>query len=358
MSSIPRVTTVIPTFCRLETLRIAIDSALGQAGVDVRVAVFDNASDDGTREFMEALVASDDRVRYHRHPTNIGAYANFESGIRSVETDFFSILSDDDYLLPDFYARALSDMDMRDDVMFWAGSTLRVDESGSIIDARMEAWEREGVYHGLPGVMAMMHGLAPTWTGILFRRAVVDSIGLPDARALGPTDLDYVLRAAAHFAYIASKHPSAVFRLNMQSFSETQPLAAFWPGWLRMFENFSQLATLSEDARMIGLAALRADGTNMLFRRGANALAKKNLTFAREASFHLLHDGGSKVKGCVLAVATLVVSVIPGSGRLYTWLYRIAEARIVRSRSELQQRFGYLIRGAGNADGPTVSEAA
>jgi len=343
-SSAPRITTVIPTYRRLETLNVAIGSALEQSGGSVRVSVFDNASDDGTREFMNALAARDPRVRYRRHATNIGAHANFEAGIQSVDTEFFSILSDDDYLLPEFYDRAVRALDDNPEAMFWAGSTLRVDEMGRVVDVRMESWQREGEFRGLAGVMAMMHGLAPTWTGIVFRRSVLDIIGLPDARALGPSDFDFVLRAAAHFPFIASKHPSAVFKLNMQSFSETQPLSSFWPGWLHMFDNFNERTPLSKDARALALAALRRDGARMLFRRGASALAKNNPDFARDAAKALVHDGGGKARGVFLGFIASLVRYVPGAARIYSHLYRRAEDRIIGSRQGLQHRFGHLVR--------------
>jgi glycosyltransferase involved in cell wall biosynthesis len=344
MSSPPRITTVIPTYRRLETLIVAIESALEQSGVSVRVSVFDNASDDGTCEFMSALAARDSRVRYWRHAANIGAHANFEAGIQSVATEFFSILSDDDYLLPEFYERAMQALDDNPAAMFWAGSTLRVNEAGRIVDVRMEAWQREGEFRGLSGVMAMMHGLAPTWTGIVFRRSVLDVIGLPDARVLGPSDLDFVLRAAAHFPFIASKHPSAVFKLNMQSFSETQPLSSFWPGWIRMFENFNERTPLPKNARALGLAALRRDGTRMLFRRGASALAKNNPAFAHDAARALMRDGGGKARGLFLGFIVLLVRNVPGAARIYSHLYRRAEEQIIGSRQGLQRRFGHLVR--------------
>ena len=52
------------------------------------------------------LMKNDSRVTYDCHPADIGSYGNFNHGIRSVRTPFFSLLSDDDFLVPD-YARAM-----------------------------------------------------------------------------------------------------------------------------------------------------------------------------------------------------------------------------------------------------------
>ena len=101
-SNPPIVTTVIPTFRRPHLVRRAIWSALGQSYPHVRVLVADNASGDNTAEAVAEIYGHDSRVAYYCHPKNIGSYPNFNFGIQQVETPFFSLLSDDDALAPDF----------------------------------------------------------------------------------------------------------------------------------------------------------------------------------------------------------------------------------------------------------------
>src|SRR5437867_8648007 len=61
----PLVTTVIPTFRRPALLRRAVLSALAQSMRRVRVAVYDNASGDGTAAVLAELARADPRVQYH-----------------------------------------------------------------------------------------------------------------------------------------------------------------------------------------------------------------------------------------------------------------------------------------------------
>ncbi len=51
----------------------------------------------------------------------------------------------------------------------------------------VENWSRHGRFSGVDGVMAMTHSRAPAWTGIVFRRAVLDALGPPDREARGPS---------------------------------------------------------------------------------------------------------------------------------------------------------------------------
>lgn len=337
------ITAIIPTYRRPKLLRRAVTSVLNQAAVSLSVRVFDNASGDDTGAVMADVAKGESRLSYHCHRQNIGAAANFEYGLRSVDTPFFSILSDDDYLLPEFYQQALDDLARSPEAMFWAGITLNVDECGRIWDARVDRWPREGVYSPPEGLMAMMNGLAPVWTGVVFRREVLDSIGFPDKEALGPSDLDFLLNAAASFPFVLRKHPSAVFTLNAASFSATQPLSSFWPGWKKMFHNIACNEALGIFERQNALVALHKDAKKMLLRRGANVLSFGRYDFARGVADALETDYGQLWHPLLLRAIATACEQIPWLQRVYTWFYRMVERRLVKGRRDLQRRFGHLI---------------
>lgn len=338
------ITTVIPTYRRPRLLRRAIASAVEQEGVDVRVAVFDNCSGDETPEVVAALARAYPQVRYHCHPNNLGPLANFDFGVRSVDTPFFSILSDDDYLLPGFYRGALAGLAAHPEAMFWIGVTLNVDEQGTIWDARLERWPRSGMYVPPAGAMAMTGGMAPTWTGIVFRREILEMAGFIDPETIGPSDLDYTLRIGARFPYLFEKVPVAVFTINSGAFSATQPMSSFWPGWLKMFRNVQALPGVDASGRERLLAALHTDAQRMLFRRGINALAGGRRDYAREAAAALTTHYGQRGRAGLLRGVASACERIPGMQSVLSWSYRTLEGRIVSSRRNLQRQYGHLLR--------------
>lgn len=340
----PVITAIIPTYRRPALLRRAISSVLEQEGVPLQVCVYDNASGDETAELVAAMATEDPRLVYYRHPLNIGGLANFEFGLSRVDTPFFSLLSDDDYLLPGFYQRALAALEAYSSAMCWAGMTLNVDESGQIWDARVRRWPREGMYEPPQGFIRMTGGMAPAWTGILFRREVLDMVGMLDPTVLGPSDLEYCLRLAARFPYVLEKYPSAVFTLNSASFSATQPMSSFWPGWKRMLQKFEADDGMDEAFKHRALAALRQDAQRMLFRRGANALAAGRVDFARDAADALQADCGMAGRARLLRTIASGCERSSLLQRAYTFAYRSAEARIVRSRGTLQAEYGSQLR--------------
>ncbi|MFM2167464.1 MAG: hypothetical protein RIS79_1835 [Verrucomicrobiota bacterium] len=94
----------IPTFNRKEYLRQTLDAVLAQSFADFEVLIHDNASSDGTQEML-ASNYSDPRIRYHRHPKNLGAAANIAGLANTADGEFIIINQDDDLLHRDFLLR-------------------------------------------------------------------------------------------------------------------------------------------------------------------------------------------------------------------------------------------------------------
>lgn len=340
----PRITVIIPTFRRPRLLHRAIASVLAQNFAAIQICIYDNNSQDETKEIVNHFQSTDRRIVYHCHAQNIGGLANFLFGMSRVDTNYFSFLSDDDYLLPDFYRRAVEGLSKHPNAMFWAGMSLHADEHGIIWDARVRRWKREGLFQPPEGFMAMTGGMAPAWTSMLFRKEAIDRCGLIDTDILGPSDLEYCLRLAAGHPYVLEKHPSAVFTLNSQSFSATQPMSAFWPGWKRMLEKFSSNPNFSPELKAIALPALRRDAWKMLFRRGANALAAGRLDFAEDAANALSMDCGEIMRAFLLRTLAFSCTHSAEVQKIYTSAYRYAERRLVESRQDLQTTYGHLLR--------------
>ena len=96
-NDLPLVTIAIPTHNRAGSyLPAALGSALAQSYPRLEVLVADNASTDGTAALMRAV--TDARLRYLRHPVNVGAHANYHSCLSQARGDYFLLLHDDDMI--------------------------------------------------------------------------------------------------------------------------------------------------------------------------------------------------------------------------------------------------------------------
>jgi glycosyltransferase involved in cell wall biosynthesis len=103
----PLVTIAIPTYNRAGSfLPAALGSALAQSYTPVEIFVADNASSDATASLFRPI--ADKRLKYLRHPVNIGANRNFEFCLERARGDYFLLLHDDDMIDADFVSSCMA----------------------------------------------------------------------------------------------------------------------------------------------------------------------------------------------------------------------------------------------------------
>ncbi len=94
-------------------LKDAIESVLKQQDIDLELIIADNASTDGTEEFVKSL--TDERIVYFRNPKNIGYEWNQNAGFRKARGKYITFLDDDDYYTDyRFFAKAVKIFDEHD----------------------------------------------------------------------------------------------------------------------------------------------------------------------------------------------------------------------------------------------------
>ncbi|MDF5735350.1 MULTISPECIES: glycosyltransferase family 2 protein [unclassified Nostoc] len=98
----PKISVCIPTFNRVNLLPYALDSVLNQSEQDFELIVCDDGSSDRTPELISQY--ADHRIKYVRHPQNIGKSNNMRSGFDAASGEYFIKFDDDDRLTPDFLA--------------------------------------------------------------------------------------------------------------------------------------------------------------------------------------------------------------------------------------------------------------
>ncbi len=111
-----KVTVCIPTFNRCHILPFAIESIQKQTYSDWELIVCDDGSTDGTPELMAQY--KDPRIRYIRHPQNIGKSNNMRSGFEAATGEYFIKFDDDDRLTPEFLEKTIAILDQYPEVDF------------------------------------------------------------------------------------------------------------------------------------------------------------------------------------------------------------------------------------------------
>ncbi|KTF13166.1 glycosyltransferase [Pseudoalteromonas sp. H103] len=95
------VSIYIPTHNRVELLQKSIDSILSQTYTNWEVIVVNDASMDGTSDYLETISSSDSRIRYFNNETPMGACYSRNLAINHATGKFVTGLDDDDMFTKD-----------------------------------------------------------------------------------------------------------------------------------------------------------------------------------------------------------------------------------------------------------------
>jgi GT2 family glycosyltransferase len=97
----PEVSVLLITWNRLRMLREGLRSLLETAhGRDFEVVVWNNGSDDGTKEYLEEIAATHPQVRVINHPENVGLNA-VALAVKEARGHYIVELDDDVVRFPD-----------------------------------------------------------------------------------------------------------------------------------------------------------------------------------------------------------------------------------------------------------------
>ena len=102
----PLVTVGIPVFNGEETLSSCIDSLNMQTYTNLEILIFDNCSEDNTREISERAQSADERIRYYLSDKNLGTVHSFSSLLGLANGKFFMWAAADDLRPPDYVEQA------------------------------------------------------------------------------------------------------------------------------------------------------------------------------------------------------------------------------------------------------------
>ena len=135
-----RVDVVIPCYNYGRFLADCVSGALDdQPGVDVRVLIVDDASQDDSAEVARKLAAGDDRIEVRVHAINQGHIATFNEGVIDwADGDYLVLISADDKLTPGALRRAADLMDAHPEVGFVYGDVIRFRDGQDLPPARTE----------------------------------------------------------------------------------------------------------------------------------------------------------------------------------------------------------------------------
>jgi glycosyltransferase involved in cell wall biosynthesis len=124
----------VPVYNGERYLRQALDSHLGQTYQDLELIICDNASTDGTERICREYAQRDRRVRYFRHPQNLGAGPNNNRVCELATGEYFKWAAHDDYIAADYLEKCVAILDSDSSVVEVQSRVRIVDENGGHVE--------------------------------------------------------------------------------------------------------------------------------------------------------------------------------------------------------------------------------
>lgn len=125
----PLVSIGMPIYNGADFLRCALESLLAQDYDNFELIISDNHSTDSTQEICLDYLARDNRIRYQRNNTNIGAINNFNRVFELSQGEYFMWAAHDDVREPNYISACLETLEMSANVILCCSNTI-LEENG------------------------------------------------------------------------------------------------------------------------------------------------------------------------------------------------------------------------------------
>jgi len=216
----PRVSIGLPVFNGENYLEEALDSILAQTYSDFELIISDNASTDRTEEICRAYAARDERIRYFRNETNLGAAKNYNRVFELSSGEYFRWAAHDDLCAPEHLERCVEILDREPDVVLCYPKTSIIDEHGEFVRnyfddfnfRSLKPHERFRDFFHATGLCNPVFGLIRA--SILERTSLIGSYADSDRVLLGELVLFGQFYEVPEYLFFRREHPQTSVRVN------------------------------------------------------------------------------------------------------------------------------------------------
>lgn len=216
----PLVSIVIPVFNGMPYLPDALTSALEQDYPHLEIVVIDNASSDGTTEYLQGL--RDSRLSViHRKQTQPAA-ANWSEAIHNARGDRVKLMCADDLIAPDAVTKQVALLKSHPRSGLVANRRAVMNGAGQIIKRYHGLDGLRGEKDGITAIRACLHAgtnLLGEPACLLFRSEVIKSVMPWEDRWPYMTDVATYAKALLSTSVVCDPDALATFRISATSWS-------------------------------------------------------------------------------------------------------------------------------------------
>lgn len=204
-----KATVIIPNFNGMKYLPACIESLKAQTSRAFGILIVDNASTDGSREWIEGKGLS-----CIKNEENLGFAGGVNIGIRSCSTEYVILLNNDTRVYPDYVEKLIGAIERSDRIfsvspmMIKEGNHALIDDAGDGLCILGWGYQR-GIDEPVSRYERKKEIFTACGGAAIYRRSVLDQIGLFDEKHFAYLeDIDLGYRAKLH-GYHNMYEPSA-----------------------------------------------------------------------------------------------------------------------------------------------------
>lgn len=206
------ISVVIPAYNCARDLRVALASILAQSASDWECIVVDDGS---TPALAGELQVSDPRIRFVRHPTNLGRGAARNTGLQHARGEFIAWQDADDWSYPERLKRQRSFLEEHPELIAVATGAAVVDAREHLLGIRSD----RGFGPRLLGELEAPPVVHPT---LMLRRQFLEGLSYPSWLRVSE-DLVFMSRAFRERPFANLGEPLYCYREE-----QSQSVAKYW----------------------------------------------------------------------------------------------------------------------------------
>ena len=185
----PRVSVILPSYNRSQSVGLAVESVLKQSFRDFELCVVDDGSEDDTVEILDSIPGSFSILRLQE---NAGVSHARNCGIRSTDSEWIAFLDSDDVWHPQKLEKQIASASVRPEHLLHFTDEIWI-RNGKRINPKLRHRKREGWIFQPSLELCLM---APST--VMLKRELLEQCGLFDEELPVCEDYDLWLRITAH----------------------------------------------------------------------------------------------------------------------------------------------------------------
>jgi len=216
----PQVSVVIPVMNGMPYIKNCVDSILESSRTDLELLISDNASDDGTAEYLKTI--TDNRVKVNHLPKRVSAAENWTLATRDSTGRYVKLVCADDLISPEGLDRQINCALNNPSAKLIASKRSIVDYEGKIILRSHGLKLLTGAHAGISAITrSLITGTNQFGepTAVLFERSALVSALPWSSEFPYVIDLDMYVKVLKSGSFVGLDSVDATFRLTPGSWS-------------------------------------------------------------------------------------------------------------------------------------------